>query len=128
MSLRSRLSGQSAVVWLPFRKIALSAGFAILLVVGVWYPVQAPTQQLATDSYSLDETVAELSAVDVDPADLANYLGVDSNADTTVVSLESEEVEETAINEDPVSTGEIIELNDNDLELLLADISDTEFF
>lgn len=91
-----------------------------MLLVGIWIPAQMTGVQLADQSTSIDESVDEFAYDEADPTDLADYLGVD--ADFTA------EDDEDDVLIASVSTSELLELDEQDLDLVLNELEETEFF
>jgi hypothetical protein len=123
VSLRGKISHPSTGIWLTSRKLSLAVGLAVVLLVGVWYPAQVQNVQLADQSTSIDESVDEFVYEDADPSDLADYLGVDADF----------EDEDTVVQEDEflvasLSTSELLELDQTDLDVVLDELEKTEFF
>lgn len=121
VAFRSRLSRPIAGLWLSSRKIGLIAGLAVVLLVGVWLPVKN-SRLISTDvpKLTLETSIEEFVTEDADANDLADYLGVPETAEdwefesNTVVS--------------GVSASELLELEPQELEIVLAEIQETVFF
>jgi len=131
VSMRSRLNSHASGLWVSSRNILALAGVAAFLLVGVWVPGQNSGQRVSEESTTttLNATVDEFVVDDADPLELADYLGVqiDEAEVTNEVAEQAAESDQSVAVPD-VSTDEILELNEQDFDLVIAEIQETEFF
>ena len=121
VALRSRLSGRQPALWLPFRQVAGLCGLALLLIVGLWLPVGTAVPQLAVaEQEDLEVVVDEFVETETTIEDLEVYL------DSTFPE-ESVELGEKYIESDP-SAAELLTVDAQEFDLVLAELEDTEFF
>lgn len=144
VAIRGRLSNQVSGLWLSARKTLAMAGAAATLLIGVWLPGQNSGLRIsdAAAPADLSNTVEEFVVIDADPLELADYLSEDVDfvleetrdfVDQPITVDEPSSSEETATIEESVtladvSTDEILELDDQDFDLVIAEIQETEFF
>ena len=131
VSMRGRLNRQVSGLWLSARNALSLAGAAAILLVGVWLPGQNSGQRVSEEltTTNLNVTVDEFVVDDADQLELADYLGVqiDEAEVTNEVAEQATESDQSVAVPD-VSTDEILELNEQDFDLVIAEIQETEFF
>jgi len=131
MSMRSRLNRQVSGLWLSVRNTLALAGAAAVLLVGVWVPGQNSGQRVGEEmtTTTLNITIDEFVVDDADPLELADYLGVQADeAEVTNESAEQATGSDQAVAVPDISTDEILELSEQDFDLVIAEIQETEFF
>ncbi|MBL0060189.1 MAG: hypothetical protein IPP40_01490 [bacterium] len=131
VSVRSRLNYQVSGLWLSTRNSFAIVGAAAVLLLGVWLPGQNSSQRISQEisDATLNTAVDEFVVDEVDPLDLADYLGVQSNeAEVTNEEAEPTTESDQTVTVTDVSTDEILELNEQDFDLVIAEIQETEFF
>lgn len=133
MSMRSRLNSQASGLWVSSRNILALVGAAAVLLVGVWVPGQNNGHRIGNDvsDATLNNAVDEFVGDEVDPLELADYLGIQTDK-ALVADVASEQTSESDSDQPvavpDVSTDEILELNEQDFDLVIAEIQETEFF
>lgn len=121
MALRARLDQPKTGLWLGMPKLAAAGAFAVVLVVALWLPGNfIPNMPVASDSVDLNSTVDQLASTDISPDDVADYLGVLEQVETTPL--------ETDYTVDGPSTDDLMTLDDADFEVVLAALEETNFF
>ncbi len=123
VALRSRLGapGNPSGAWLSRPKLALVTACSLCLIVAVWLPgrfnegIGLPLE--SADLTSMIEAVADAG---ISSQDLAVYLDL-----STIVYEDGQELE---YNIDPLSTDDLLALEDDDFNLILAELQQTHFF
>lgn len=118
--MRARLTAQPMGFWLTSRKTAMAFGLAALLLVGVWYPGQSSGSRYSTEMSSLDATVDEFAFDESDPSELADYLGVTADFEATSI--------ENGVSFTGVSIAELLELEPQELDTILSELQEINFF
>ena len=131
VSMRGHLNRQVSGLWLSARNALSLAGATAILLVGVWLPGQNSGQRVSEEltTTTLNATVDEFVVDDADPLELADYLGVQTDeAEVTKEDAEQATESDQSVAVPDVSTEEILELNEQDFDLVIAEIQETEFF
>ncbi len=131
VSIRGRLNNQTSGLWLSYRKTIAMVGAAAVLLVGVWFPGRNSGQRVLEQvtTTTLNATVEEFVVDDADPLELADYLGVESaQIDSVSEDTETPSESDQAISVVDVTTDEILELDEQDFDLVIAEIQETDFF
>lgn len=144
VAIRGRLNNHVSGLWLSARKTVAMAGAAAALLIGVWLPGQNSGLRIsdAAAPADLSNTVEEFVIIDADPLELADYLSDETDyaveetaaiVDLPIAVMELSSSEETVSIEESVTltdmtTDEILELDDQDFDLVIAEIQETEFF
>jgi len=120
VSLRSRLSPQKTELWLRGRQVALVAGVAVVMLLAL--VSQAPAPQVAaveTDSEGLETVVDDFVETTAEVEELQAYLAPET--------VEEVAVGDQYVESDP-SAEELLNVDVEEFNLVLAELEETEFF
>lgn len=123
VALRSRLAthGNPSKAWLSRPKLALITACSLCLIVAVWLPGRFHEgTALPLESADLTSMIEAAADAGISSQDLAVYL------DLSTILYEDGQESEFIL--DPLSTDDLLALEDDDFNLILAELQQTHFF